>query len=86
MTNPNEFGVDAPLRSETAVRLDTSALAARRGTGARRWLQPGAEPFMDEVLADPIVQLVMRRDNLSATDIRQVVKDARSRGDWQRRP
>ena len=38
-----------------------------------------AELTLEEMLADPIVQLVMRRDGISADDVRQVIAEARRR-------
>ncbi|PDT77497.1 hypothetical protein [Sinorhizobium sp. BJ1] len=35
------------------------------------------EPTLEEILADPIIQLVMRRDNVVADDVRRVIYDAR---------
>jgi hypothetical protein len=38
-----------------------------------------AELTLEEMLADPIVQLVMRRDGISGDDVRQVIAEARRR-------
>lgn len=38
-----------------------------------------AELTLEEMLADPIVQLVMRRDGISADDVRAVIAEARRR-------
>ena len=38
-----------------------------------------AELTLEEMLADPIVQLVMQRDGISADDVRQVIAEARRR-------
>lgn len=38
-----------------------------------------AEPALDEVMADPIVRLVMRRDGLTENDVRGVLRTARGR-------
>ncbi len=35
------------------------------------------ELTIDEMLSDPIVQLVMRRDRLTASDVRNVIDRAR---------
>jgi hypothetical protein len=35
------------------------------------------ELTLEEMLADPIVQLVMRRDNILADDVRRVIHEAR---------
>lgn len=43
-----------------------------------------AEPPLRQVLADPIVHLVMRRDNLTPDEVRSVVESARAR--LMRRP
>lgn len=41
------------------------------------WCQPGEEPTLEEVLADPIVHMVARRDGLSATDVQTAARNAR---------
>ena len=53
-----------------------------RGT-AEDWLRPGAEPLLGEVLADPLVHLVMRRDGVSQTQLRGIIARAQAclRGD-----
>jgi hypothetical protein len=38
-----------------------------------------AELTLEEMLADPIVQLVMRRDGITADDVRAVIAEARRR-------
>lgn len=35
------------------------------------------EPTLEEMLADPIVQLVMKRDNVAADDVRRILCKAR---------
>ncbi|MDV6331954.1 hypothetical protein [Asticcacaulis sp. 201] len=36
------------------------------------------EPTLDELLADPMVHLMMRSDGLTRTVVRQIMEDARS--------
>ncbi|ESQ86119.1 hypothetical protein AEAC466_02710 [Asticcacaulis sp. AC466] len=36
------------------------------------------EPTLDELLADPLVHLMMRSDGLTRTGVRQIMADARS--------
>ena len=38
----------------------------------------GREPALDEVLADPLVHLVMRRDGVTQVALRRVVAEARA--------
>ena len=40
------------------------------------WLK--GEPHLDEMLIDPIVRLVMRRDNLAAADVWDAIDRARA--------
>lgn len=40
---------------------------------------PSAELTLEQMLADPIVQLVMQRDEVTAEDVRAVVGEARRR-------
>jgi hypothetical protein len=46
----------------------------------RDWSRPGVEPGLEEALADPVVLLVLRRDGLTAADVRAVI--ARLRRPW----
>lgn len=39
--------------------------------------EPHKELTLDELLADPVVQLVMQRDGVTAEDVRQVIERAR---------
>jgi hypothetical protein len=48
------------------------------------YCRAGHEPPLSEILADPIVRLVMRRDGLEATDLLAVAEAARRR--WLRVP
>lgn len=43
------------------------------------WLDAGVEPDVDDLLADPLVHLVLRRDGLTVDDVRWAVADARLR-------
>jgi hypothetical protein len=49
------------------------------GRGPLDWARPGLEPRVEEIVHDPIVQLVMRRDRLSVADIMTTVTRARAR-------
>ncbi len=44
---------------------------------SERWLS--GEPSLDDMLKDPIVRLVMKRDGLSEDAVRAVFKDAAER-------
>ena len=41
--------------------------------------QAGAEPSLEEILVDPIVLLVMRRDRIAVADLIRCVEEARDR-------
>lgn len=47
--------------------------------GGQRWRKAGTEPDLAEVLADPMVHLVMRRDGVSPCQLRRVIVVARKR-------
>ena len=49
-----------------------------RFTAGSRWRVAGAEPDFAEVLAEPMVHLLMRRDGVSPCALRRVVVAARS--------
>ncbi len=44
----------------------------------QNWNGHGQEPRLQDMLNDPIVELVMARDNLNADDILKVVQEAKS--------
>jgi hypothetical protein len=46
---------------------------------SRSWQEPGQEPGLVDVLADPIVHLVMRRDGVSQAELRAVISRAQAR-------
>jgi hypothetical protein len=50
---------------------------------AARWSAAGEEPNLVEMLADPVVHLVMRRDGVSLEELLAVIADARAKL-WQR--
>ena len=43
------------------------------------WSSAGTEPALDDLLHDPIVELLMRRDRISRQDILRAVQRARQR-------
>jgi hypothetical protein len=47
--------------------------------GGQHWREAGTEPDLAEVLADPMVHLVMRRDGVSPCQLRRVIAIARKR-------
>lgn len=72
------------VRSGYERRCDTLAgrLAGRSETSHAKttsrpdWSRAGIEPSLAEVLADPVVHLVLRRDGLTPSDLRQAVNAA----------
>jgi hypothetical protein len=63
-----------------AGREDLGDVARRGSRAPSPWSRAGAEPALDEVLADPIVLLVMDRDRLTAEDVRAVADRVGQRG------
>ena len=49
------------------------------GQRARPWSAGGCEPRLDDLLADPIVRLVMRRDGVEPAQLRALIADVRVR-------
>ena len=43
------------------------------------WRDPGIEPSLEDVLSDPLVHLIMRRDHLSVADVRQMMDITQAR-------
>ncbi|HEY3918274.1 MAG TPA: hypothetical protein VGL83_10805 [Stellaceae bacterium] len=46
---------------------------------SRLWLEPGDEPALGDLLADPVLHLVMRRDGVSMTELCNHISQARLR-------
>lgn len=44
-----------------------------------RWERSGQEPRLEEMLADPMIELVMKRDGLTRDDLVALVQEARRR-------
>lgn len=40
---------------------------------AKSWSEAGVEPAVEELLSDPIVLLIMKRDGLSVGDVRRSI-------------
>lgn len=45
------------------------------------WSQPGEEPKLQDLMTDPMVELIMARDNLQADDVWKVVEEAKQHFD-----
>lgn len=43
----------------------------------RRWDRAGQEPPLDDMLADPVMTLMLRRDGLTRDDVIEVMREAR---------
>src|SRR5690554_394834 len=65
-----------PMRSPS-----TQTLSGRGMMG--KWLRPGEQPRLQEMLDDPIVRLVMRRDGVARDQVEQLVRSLVSREDWR---
>ena len=52
---------------------------SNRSDVAAAWREAGHEPGLGEVLADPLVHLVMRRDGVTLPELEGVVAAARAR-------
>lgn len=37
------------------------------------WMNPSVEPALDDILSDPVVRMVMRRDRLDPADVRRFI-------------
>jgi hypothetical protein len=46
---------------------------------SRAWLEPGQEPALVDLLADPLLHLAMRRDGVSMTELCNHIAAARAR-------
>ena len=50
-----------------------------------QWLRPGAEPPLEELLADPMMRALLACDRITTDDVRAVAKRARERLGFSRR-
>ena len=55
-----------------------SFISPHRFRPERRWSVGGTEPALADLLADPIVHLVMRRDSVTDADLRRVIAVAQA--------
>ena len=46
---------------------------------AQPWSKPGIEPTLSEMLADPLVQALMRRDGVSRSALESVIAQVQDR-------
>ena len=44
-----------------------------------KWSEAGIEPRLDDVLADPLVRTLMRRDGVSSEELRDILEALRAR-------
>jgi len=44
-----------------------------------RWLHPGTEPHLEDLLADPTLRTLLARDKLTVEDVRALARRARER-------
>jgi len=50
-----------------------------RGSIHRRWRRAGEEPALEEVLADPVIHAVMRRDGVTLAELQAAIRRAQQR-------
>jgi hypothetical protein len=55
------------------------AVSKRHCAGGTRWLAAGKEPALAELLADPLVGLMMRRDGVSPAALEALVATTQER-------
>ncbi len=46
--------------------------------GARKWAEAGVEPKLDDMIADPLVRVIMRHDGVSTEDLRGMLEAMRA--------
>ena len=44
-----------------------------------KWAEAGAEPKLDDMIADPLVRIVMRHDGVSTEELRGMLEALRTR-------
>ena len=53
-------------------------------SGEGRWTDPNREPALDEILSDPVIRAVMRRDGLDPCEVRRFMVETARRLDDDR--
>ena len=76
---PDSVIVDVGRPVSAAYLISMSRSARHDDTGKPDWSKAGIEPTLTEVMNDPIVRLVMRRDSLTPDEVWSVVNAARRR-------
>lgn len=59
-------------------RVDAPSVPAESDRGRGTWRRAGEEPALADVLIDPLVHLVMRRDNVTPAELEGHVMRARA--------
>ena len=70
---------DVNRPASEAPRVSTARGAGGDGAGKPDWSGAGIEPALADVMNDPLVRLVMRRDSLTPDEVWSVVNAARRR-------
>ena len=76
---PDNDIVDVGRPVSVARLISMSRSARHDDTGKPDWSKAGIEPSLTEVMNDPIVHLVMRRDSLTSDEVWSVINAARRR-------
>jgi hypothetical protein len=64
-----------------AAQVSRSFLTGRSDLQESEYAHAGPEPLLDEILDDPIVQLMMQADHVQAADVRRLLGSARAHCD-----
>jgi hypothetical protein len=75
-----EIPQDEVTMSNQSLRCVSPPAASKRHcAGGTRWLAAGKEPPLAELLADPLIGLMMRRDGVSPAALHSLVVAAQDR-------
>ena len=47
---------------------------------AAKWAEAGVEPKLDDMIADPLVRVIMRHDGVTSEELRGMLEALRARG------
>ncbi|HEX3501209.1 MAG TPA: hypothetical protein VHT04_17995 [Stellaceae bacterium] len=67
------------MSNQSLCCVSPPAASKRYCAGGTRWLAAGKEPALAELLADPLIGLVMRRDGVSPAALQTLVATAQTR-------
>src|SRR6516164_9125583 len=83
---PLPFAEKMPRSSPEPAALGGQPACQRRQEGESRMFRVDGEPPLSELLADPVLHLLIKRDGISLDELRKLIDDLRERRRPERLP